>query len=229
MSQERIIEKIKRCLALSKSSNENEAAMALRQAHAMMAKYQISMNDINLSDVTNAQSDETIPAKPMVYQIILAKVIAEKFGCEVYSKYNFEKGKYVLSFIGIDLYSTIASYAFDVLYRQLKQARRDYMAKHLSRVRIRKNKTARADVFCEGWVHSVAKLVDNLVPPSVDKKLIELKMSGLSVKSQNAVDRSKQAPQGTGHRDYIFGRHKGNQAQLHNAMNGSEQTMLEMQ
>ncbi|WP_404821336.1 DUF2786 domain-containing protein [Pseudomonas huaxiensis] len=36
---ERFIRKIKRCLALSKSSNENEVAAAMRQAQTLMREY----------------------------------------------------------------------------------------------------------------------------------------------------------------------------------------------
>lgn len=39
-----IIDKISKCLALSKSANEHEAAIALRQAQALMQKYKISEN-----------------------------------------------------------------------------------------------------------------------------------------------------------------------------------------
>ena len=40
--QDRILDKIKKCLKLSASSNANEAATALRQAQAMMAEYNIT-------------------------------------------------------------------------------------------------------------------------------------------------------------------------------------------
>lgn len=37
--RERVIRKIKRCLALGESSNPNEAEMAMRQAQALMRTY----------------------------------------------------------------------------------------------------------------------------------------------------------------------------------------------
>ena len=48
---ERVIRKIKRCLALSKSSNENEAATAMRQAQALMREYRLTEMEVHLSDV----------------------------------------------------------------------------------------------------------------------------------------------------------------------------------
>ena len=41
MSREEAILKIKKCLALAKSANENEAAIALRQAQSLMREFQI--------------------------------------------------------------------------------------------------------------------------------------------------------------------------------------------
>lgn len=42
---ERAIRKIKHCLALAQSANENEAATALRQAQALMREYRLTEMD----------------------------------------------------------------------------------------------------------------------------------------------------------------------------------------
>lgn len=44
---ERAIRKIKHCLALAQSANENEAATALRQAQALMREYRLTEMDVN--------------------------------------------------------------------------------------------------------------------------------------------------------------------------------------
>ena len=41
MNKQKALEKIKKCLALSKSANEHEAAQALKQAQALMRLHQI--------------------------------------------------------------------------------------------------------------------------------------------------------------------------------------------
>jgi hypothetical protein len=56
---ERVIRKIKRCLALSKSSNENEAATAMHQAQALMREYRLTELDVRLSDVDEVQSEKS--------------------------------------------------------------------------------------------------------------------------------------------------------------------------
>ena len=53
---ERAIRKIKHCLALAQSANENEAATALRQAQALMREYRLTEMDVKLSDVGEVES-----------------------------------------------------------------------------------------------------------------------------------------------------------------------------
>ena len=55
---ERAIRKIKHCLALSASSNEHEAAAAMRQAQKLMAKYRLTETQVNLSDVGMTQGEQ---------------------------------------------------------------------------------------------------------------------------------------------------------------------------
>lgn len=52
MDKNTAIDKIKKCLALSKSDNPHEAAAALRQAQKLMALYKVDALDVSLADVT---------------------------------------------------------------------------------------------------------------------------------------------------------------------------------
>ncbi len=53
----RIIELIQKCLALSKSSNEHEAALALSKAQELLAKYNLDMAQV---EVDGKPADETV-------------------------------------------------------------------------------------------------------------------------------------------------------------------------
>lgn len=74
-----IIDKISKCLALSKSANEHEAAIALRQAQALMQKYKISEKQILISDIkeriiqTKTQRTKDIERRLKVMCIFLHK------------------------------------------------------------------------------------------------------------------------------------------------------------
>lgn len=221
-NKNRIMDKIIRCLALSKSSNENEAAMALRQAHALMQKHGITTADIELADIKFKASNTRSAQRPPVYQIALANMIAKLFGCENYMGNGAGDRSHirVMCFVGLQMHSDIASYAYDALFRQLKQARQAYMKTELNRVRLAKNKAARADAFCLGWVATVRQLVKKIVPLSTDMALIERAMrQELDLKTTNGVDRVSKSKVRTGTNDFHNGLVAGKDAQLNHGMN----------
>ncbi|WP_254912547.1 DUF2786 domain-containing protein [Pseudomonas putida] len=78
---ERVIRKIKRCLALSKSSNENEAATAIRQAQALMREYRLTELDVRLSDVDEVQSEKSRATRRPTWDRHLGAIVARVFGC----------------------------------------------------------------------------------------------------------------------------------------------------
>ena len=224
LKKQRIMDKIIRCLALSKSSNEHEAATALRQAHALMEKYNISAKDIELSDIKFKASNTRSAMRPPVYQIALANMTAKLFGCENYMGNGSGDRSHVrvMCFVGLEIHSDIASYAYDALFRQLKQARQAYIKTELKRVRLAKNKAARADAFCLGWVVTVRRLVEKLVPLSTDMALIERAMrQELDLKTTNGVDRVSKSKVRTGTNDFHNGLVAGKDAQLNHGMNNN--------
>ena len=227
--KQRIMDKIIRCLALSKSSNEHEAATALRQAHAMMSKHDISMADIDLADIKFKPSDTRSAQRPPVYQISLANMIAKLFGCKNYmgNGEGVHKNLRVMCFVGLEMHSVIAGYAYDSLFRQCKQARMAYMRTELKRVRLAKNRAARADAFCMGWVVTVSKLVKSLVPLATEMALIERAMSqGLDLKETGGVDRVSKNRAAYGTNDFHNGIVAGKSAKLHHAMDGTDSLKL---
>lgn len=224
MEKERILQKIKHCLALSKSANENEAAMALRQAHALMEKYGVSMSDMSMADISSKQTKGKVPQKPPKHLAILINQIAKMFGCEAILTTD-NNWHVVVEFVGFDAYPEIASYAFDVLSRQLANSRKQYIDTELKRVKKRANKTARADSYCYGWVIAVARKISDLVPPSVDRELLEQHVKNNMGKTEKRQprDRSKAvAAKRSEQNDINSGIRDGKKAQLHNAMSGSD-------
>lgn len=227
--KKRIMDKIVRCLALSKSSNEHEAATALRQAHALMEKHGISQDDIKLADIKFKASNTRSAQRPPVYQIGLANMIAKLFGCDNYMGYGSGDKSHVrvMCFVGLEMHSDIASYAYDSLFRQLKQARQAYIKAELKRVRLAKNKAARSDAFCLGWVATVRGLVRKLVPLATNMLLIERAMSQeLDLRQTGGVDRVSKNRAATGTNDFHNGLVAGKSAQLHHAMNGQGKQSL---
>lgn len=217
----KILEKIKHCLALSKSSNEHEAATALRQAHALMQKYGLSEDDITALEIEMAGGQTIVAMKPPLYQLALAQVIAEVFGCRPVAKVVMIKGslKQAVHFVGFGSSAEIATYAYDVLFRQVQTARKTYTKNELSRVRLAKNKTARADIFCQGFVGQVYELVGNLIVKD-EQKQAHLQNYLEQNTSETPLKARKTKLNATNASDFINGAEQGKNAQLHTAVYG---------
>ena len=223
--RDKLLRKVKHCLAMGESSNENEAASAIRQASKMMERHGISKQDLLLLDIKYSSSKTDLPRSAIPsYLAHLSGMIAFIFGCKVFYEYNMAANKYRAVFVGLDTYSEIAGYAFDVLSAQLKSARKLYLKNNLNRVRIKKNKYTRADSFCLGWVKGVAYLVKDIKPPVVDCKMIEQKL--LVEKGEMATAKTSNTGKGLAQSkvsaDYIHGFIAGEDAHLHNAVQGEK-------
>lgn len=148
------LDKIKKCLELSKSTNPCESANALNAAKKLMIKYGVSQQDMQFIDLGETISKSQVQKKPTLYVTRLINGIAKAFN--VIPLIINTNAKSYAQFVGDRVNTMTAAYAFDVVYRQLKVARTDYV-KTLHHRLLKRNKTARADAFCDGWVLGVLK------------------------------------------------------------------------
>lgn len=231
MNKKDVIEKIKKCLALSKSANQHEAATALRQAQALMEKYDIDADDAELLGIVNAEIIGSGSQKPPVFESMLAQSIAKLMDCKVFLSYQMKRTSStskviaVWHFTGFDPAPEIASYAFDVLYRQLKKARTTFINTSLKRVQIRANKVKRADMFCEGWVLEASEQARRIKPNTEKLKQIEAhikKTTELTTfKPKNRNEKTRDSSRSRN--DYWSGRQAGKDAQINHGMNAGQQ------
>jgi hypothetical protein len=219
MMDDKILSKIKKCLALAKSSNPNEAATALRQAQKLIEKHGFSEEDINLARVNASEHSAGTAATPPRWHGWLVSVVSSAFGASaVYVSTTF-KGKKV-KFIGIDSQAEIAGYAYEVLHRQVKRDRLDHISEQ-KRCK-RATKTRRGDLFAEAWVNAVSQTVTAFAQPEEHKHLIE------AWKSREYPDIGEMAPRehkakSHDHRSQLAGYMKGKAANLRHGM-GAEQS-----
>jgi hypothetical protein len=226
MNREEAILKIKKCLALAKSANENEAAIALRQAQSLMREFQI---DPDLLDIVEASCESKATKIPQAWEASLVLTIARAMQCKpIFSSGSSTWGiKASWTFIGVDPAPEVASYTFDVLYRQITRSRKSFIETALKRVTV-KNKVARADLFCEGWVDSVKRLIKDLnieVPANTSQRIEKhMDQSRGKLDSFTPKDRNKgKAFNDRAANDYHAGKQSGKSAQLNQAMNGGKQ------
>lgn len=162
MDRKTAISKIRKCLRQAKSTEPHEAAAALRQAQTLIHEYGVDELELDGESVGECWVKSSGSARPARFEVRLASVIAGAFGCEIVFTRRPNRactqivGGY--AFIGVASAEQIASYAFTVLARQLRAARAGYISGVLQRCNSR-NRTARADNFCEGWVSAACQLV----------------------------------------------------------------------
>lgn len=170
---ERAIRKIKHCLALSQSANENEAATALRQAQALMREYRLTEMDVKLSDVGEVESQFSRNERRPAWDQQLSASVAAVFNCSSLRVRDWCKTKNRVveraSFIGVTPSQHIALYAYEALLTKLKLARKQYSAGVRSgKYRSAYSAETAGDHFALAWVAQVYGKLLALVPQGDD-------------------------------------------------------------
>lgn len=180
----KILEKIQKCLNLSKSSNPGEAANALRMAKAMMKKYGVSVAQVGLSEVKESRrkyhKNHVNRAWESAVIDLIEKVFAVRIIINWYKKYYPAE----LVFYGINSQAEVAAYIYEIVMRQLMRDRREFV-KTLPRRMTRTHKIEQADIYCEAWVSAVAGKVQDLYQakdPRIDEFVQPEKMKEIEIK-----------------------------------------------
>ncbi len=196
---ERIIDKVKKCMALSKSDNPNEAAAALRQAQALMRKYGLDEAGLVASEVGSADVDcaSDNGTRPLAWESMLVTLVGQAFGCQGMfvpgAKANGRRAGGVYRYLGVTAQATMAAHTATVLLRLLRSSRllhakqlRDE-AKAEGWKATKAEERSAADAFCLGWLMAVQRQVVAFAnPPAIEqaiqRQLIE-KTKGRTAKS----------------------------------------------
>ncbi len=221
MNKDKALDKIKKLLRLSKSNNPNEAAAAMRQAQAMMREHGIDHADIDASIAKESRAKSGSMKRPVSWEVSLVNMVADCFSCCVILRTGFTtRGEY--AFIGVDAKPEIAVYAFEVLRRQCRRGRAEYISTALRRCGPA-SKTRRADEFCLGWVVAARRHVIPLVPSEQERQAIVAYTAKHypEVRDTQGVRRKGKA------RDFEFGYEDGANARLDRGMPGVTTSQLE--
>ena len=127
MIKDQLLEKIKKLLALSNSSNPHEAAAALLRAQKLMEKYNIEKESLSVGD-SDISYIELIPIKGLTTKRInkyIGSIIAKAFGVEaVYLALRSSVEK-IIFFGHMDVLET-CEYIYTILARSILAARRNH-------------------------------------------------------------------------------------------------------
>ena len=152
----RALEKIAKCFALAESSNPYEAEAALRQARKLMEKHQLTEQDVATHEIRQYELKiGDAGREPPAWCIQLAEVCASAMHSLLVIRHG-ASGQYLI-FVGLQDHADWAAYAWQVLHRQLKLARREYTSS-LKRCRMA-TRRRRGDLFARAWIQAVRELI----------------------------------------------------------------------
>jgi len=226
---ERILDKIKKCFNLSKSSNPNEAAIALRQAKALMEKYSIDAVDVMVSDVKETEVISTNRKKSNRYELWLANTVGKAFNCKILVRTYPTHSGYIqtMAFIGVKPANEIAAYVFEVTHKRLKKDRLEYIKNELDCWLTKAEKNHRANYFCEAWVNRIYQTVQDFANiKSKDNEIIDtfLEKKYGELKETEARNVNKKHISDD---DYNAGYDKASDVKLYDAVSKDELTLIE--
>jgi hypothetical protein len=213
-----LLARISKCLALGKSSNENEAAAAIAKARALMDAHGITDLDVALSEIGEERAKGNCAQRAPLWEDALSTTVQHAIGVEVLIDIDGAR-----VFIGAGAAPQIAAYAFAVLFRKLKAERAQYVRTVLRRCSVAR-KRQRADIFCQAWATACYAKIKALMPRAlVDDRVGQYiarrygdQLS--SVESRAASTKGRDTSQ-----DYWRGRQKGREVELHNAVSADTQ------
>lgn len=221
----KILSKIRKCLALAGSSNEHESATAMRQARALMDKYDLDHADVLAAEVSEAAAKASAKLKPADWEANLSSIVAHAFGCRVV----FSGGRYAAKgewlFVGTGTTAEVGKYAFEVLLRQAKKARAEYVDTKLGRYK-KSNKVRLGDMFCEAWVHAVSRMVRDFASPPKNEEVVKSFMAKKYGEIEELQTRDRNEGITKNHLKQaeivaiISGRKAGKEAKLNRAVSG---------
>jgi len=229
---EKIKKRLKKLFALSRSSNANEAALALEMAQKLMMEHGIKRNEVGEFEVIKEDIKANGGERPPKHETYLTSSIATAFGCRCayglrkgqINKYGFHDWYYGHIFVGLEHRVQIACFIAEVLLRKMKNARRNYIKK-LIRVRSRINKIKRADEFCLGWVYTVVQKLNQFTNTPDEQKAIDDYVANLGWE-----DKLKTISRGTIKKssinDFLNGRQAGTGVEIQNGIEGQESGAL---
>lgn len=231
MTRDQALSKIKKCLALAKSSNPHEAGAAMRQAQKLMAEHSVTEMDLTLADVSESVTyamHKTITP----WEAELAAMMDAAFGVKhlcrhvrtITQQLNLVT-RMEFVFVGVGAAPQVASYAYSVLARQCAKDRLEHIRKQPKTCKPI-TKTARGDVFAIGWVLAVKKLLQTFCGLERDTQLITQYMDTryTDLKKKAIKDRAK--GQNVSHNDMEQGYGAGKNARLNRGVTGMAQQGL---
>ncbi|MBZ9574394.1 DUF2786 domain-containing protein [Modicisalibacter sp. MOD 31.J] len=223
------LDKIKKCLALGRSSNVHEAAAAMRQAQKLMDAHGVTPGDVAASEVESHIARAGAGKTPPTHIAMLANMVARAFGAELVYRPLPAGNRWIgcVEFYGVNGAGEVAGYAFEVLGRQLNRDRNAYLATLNKRIK-RTTKIRRGDLYAQAWVETVAQQVTTHQRTEAEDQIIATYQAmRWSTPLEERQGRDNTKGMRSHDVDALYqGRRDGKKVSFHQGVNGTRQAVI---
>ncbi len=197
--QQKIFNKIQKCFALSESANPHEAAVALKQAHALANKYNINYTAITQQQIKYGQRLDVCYQKSLpIYLSDLINLVNFVFKTQsvIYRlPVNESQVKIVIEFIGRACDVIVAENAWKSLSNNLLKLRTKFLNHQITGRTNKMLRNNRADLYALGWVNSIYEEIRDVEQDLDVVEQQELKNAIIKFQSENYAVKTNANPQ----------------------------------
>lgn len=207
--REKLLSRLKKCMALSASPEPHEAAAAMRHAQALMKELGITEDDLEALEIHDAviKTREGFGACRVMSHLV--SMVMTAFGVEAVNERNpGSANRLNVRYVGPRDRVVMAEYAHRVVWRAVTAA----WEAHLEAKPYIKGQAGRRQSFCIGWLSEVRAKVQELAPTASEssamRKWMDQKYGG-ALKTVEHKQKSLNAS------DYYAGKDAAGDFQLH--------------
>lgn len=125
MTRERVIERVRKLLALAGSSNEHEAALAAAHAQRLLAEHNLAMSELEMREEGAGEAELTVAKTVPKWLSSLFAVVAHAFDCMAVVVAAADAGR--LRFIGVGEDPAVAACTLQFLMQELRRLATRYV------------------------------------------------------------------------------------------------------
>lgn len=168
--RKKLTEKLKKCMALSKSPEPHEAAAALRQAQKIMSELGITEDDLDGLEMADAVVKTREGFGRCRTMSALSNMLEDAFGVKAVFEANpGSANRLNVRYIGPRARVMLAEYAHKVVWRAMQSAWDDVL---VTRPWM-KGDGGKRQAFHMGWLRSVKEKVEAIAPTESEERAIQ--------------------------------------------------------
>ena len=237
MSQEKIIARMKKLLAMSEDgANEHEAMLATKRLHSLLAKHNISMSELSTEE--NPVGEGGFESRSRPWRRLVAAKIAELYFCSFYYQQSARSNCVHYMFIGSEANRAFAIHISNLIFKAI-----EYDARVESKRMYGKEEGSFVNSFWTGAKQRIIERCDDLIDSAKEGTLEDENGINLPAllpvyeqnqiriddwKSINLPDLRKKMTTTSINNRYGLakGRQAGNRVQLSRSLQGKQQKLL---